>query len=154
MEAIRGEQCLLLTPWCENGPAVPCHSNWHEDGKGRGRKADDLYVAAGCYACHKWLDEGMASRDEKREVFHTAFPSARATRQFVFHFTDEILDVEKAPENIKATVYRILWPIFEMIGVNLGSHAVCKYALTWAWSNGITKYDKDHRGCWKNSMRF
>ena len=60
------------TPFCQGGPSVPCHSNWSEDGKGRGRKSHDLFVAAGCMDCHDWLDEGGESKEIKRDVFHRA----------------------------------------------------------------------------------
>jgi len=72
LDSAEGEECTLQTEWCngDSSTVVACHSNWSEDGKGKGQKADDLYVAYGCSECHRWLDEGSASRQEKREVFH------------------------------------------------------------------------------------
>lgn len=35
---------------------MPAHSNMQEDGKGRGQKADDCFVAASCQHCHDVLD--------------------------------------------------------------------------------------------------
>ena len=49
---------------------VGAHSNFLEDGKGKGQKADDCYVVGACFMCHKWLDEGKASAAAKRECFH------------------------------------------------------------------------------------
>lgn len=72
LAAAKGQDCALETEWCNHDPAtvVACHSNWQEDGKGMGQKADDFCIADGCSGCHRWLDEGPASEQEKREVFH------------------------------------------------------------------------------------
>lgn len=67
------EDCTLRVPGvCRNDTrtTVACHSNFGEDGHGKSIKADDIFVAFGCFHCHQWLDEGKASRDEKRDVFH------------------------------------------------------------------------------------
>jgi len=48
---------------------VWCHSNLYRHGKGKSIKAHDCFGATGCYACHAWLDQGKASRDEKEAVF-------------------------------------------------------------------------------------
>lgn len=72
-DAARGEDCQLRVPGiCNNNTetVVACHSNWQEDGKGTGHKAEDIFVAFGCLRCHIWLDEGRASDDEKRDIFH------------------------------------------------------------------------------------
>lgn len=72
-EAARDEDCTLLVPGvCQNNTqtTVACHSNYSEDGHGKGIKSDDIFVAFGCYHCHTWLDQGKASREEKRDVFH------------------------------------------------------------------------------------
>ncbi len=70
LKAIHGSKCRLRTAWCRNGPAVPCHSNWQEDGKGQGIKAHDWFVVAGCSECHRWLDEGPDGKQIRRDVFH------------------------------------------------------------------------------------
>lgn len=87
------------------------------------------------------------------EIFHGCFPDAR-DRPFVFAFSDEVQDEKKAAKQIKATVYRILRPLFTELGVLLGSHSIRKYASTWVRSNGIGKDDKDYRGRWKSTTRI
>lgn len=67
------EDCTLQVPGvCRNDTrtTVACHSNFGEDGHGKGIKADDIFVAFGCFHCHQWLDEGRAPNMEKRDVFH------------------------------------------------------------------------------------
>ena len=48
--------CTVESPYCNGREVVPCHSNMGDDGHGRGIKADDLFVAAGCGKCHDFLD--------------------------------------------------------------------------------------------------
>lgn len=72
-DAARGESCLLCVPGVCRGNSetvVACHSDWQEDGKGTGIKADDIYIAFGCVDCHSWLHSSGPSRDDKRDVFH------------------------------------------------------------------------------------
>ena len=82
------------------------------------------------------------------QPFHRFVPSARI-RPFVFGFSQETEDEDKAGNQAKALVYQILRPIIESLGVKLGSHLIRKYASTWVRSNGISKDDKDHHGRWK-----
>lgn len=73
LNAARGEDCTLRVPGVclnESDTVVACHSNSHEDGHGKGIKSADIYVAFGCARCHAWLDNGHATRDEKRDIFH------------------------------------------------------------------------------------
>lgn len=72
----RGQSCTLQIPAVCNGDittTVACHANFHEYGKGKSMKANDWAVCFGCASCHKWLDEGPVSRDEKRDAFYWAF---------------------------------------------------------------------------------
>lgn len=55
-----------------DGTVVAAHSNQSKHGKGRGIKASDQYVAALCYACHTWLDQGSASREAKVAMWDEA----------------------------------------------------------------------------------
>ena len=91
------------------------------------------------------------------EIFHGIVPEAR-DRPFVFAFTDDMDDIEKAAAQVKAKVYSVVRPLLDVIGLDidglLGSHSIRKYASTWVRSNGISKDDKDHRGRWKNSTRI
>lgn len=71
----RGQHCLLRVPGvCIGGTetTVACHSNLSIHGKGGARKADDEYHAAGCFACHRWLDQGSADGELKALTFMNA----------------------------------------------------------------------------------
>ncbi|MCG5538969.1 nuclease domain-containing protein [Halorhodospira sp. 9622] len=73
LDSARGRPCELRVPGvCQGGTetTVAAHSNWSEDGKAAGQKADDIFHARACAACHRWLDEGSAPDAEKRELFH------------------------------------------------------------------------------------
>jgi hypothetical protein len=48
--------CQIGSPCCTDGETVPAHSNAADDGKGRGIKADDIFCAAACHACHDFVD--------------------------------------------------------------------------------------------------
>jgi hypothetical protein len=41
----------------DDGTIVPAHSNSSVHGKGAHRKSDDLFHAALCCRCHRWLDQ-------------------------------------------------------------------------------------------------
>ena len=58
LNAAKGEECLIQSPYCNNDPdtTVACHSNEGDDGKGGSQKADDCFVAFGCSACHAFVD--------------------------------------------------------------------------------------------------
>lgn len=67
-----GQECLLrISGVCSFGTrtVVACHSNFAEHGKAGARKADDHYTVWGCADCHRWLDQGSASYEEKRRAF-------------------------------------------------------------------------------------
>lgn len=64
--AVRGFPCTLRVPdVCIGGTdtTVWCHSNDQLHGKGVGLKSHDCFGAAGCAACHKWID---STRDPER----------------------------------------------------------------------------------------
>ena len=72
----RDQACLLRVPGeCNNNPSttVACHSNLSEHGKAGARKADDQYHVHGCAPCHRWLDQGPATAEEKAARFMAAF---------------------------------------------------------------------------------
>jgi len=62
--------CIGYSPHgCE-----PAHANWSEYGKSMGRKADDVYHAAACHACHAELDQGkQLSREERLDYWRRGF---------------------------------------------------------------------------------
>ena len=72
LKAAKGQSCTIHSPWCNGNPetVVACHSNYHEDGKGAGQKADDIFVAFGCSDCHRWLDESHEDSEMKFRLFH------------------------------------------------------------------------------------
>jgi hypothetical protein len=80
--AARGRPCSMESPWCNHDPetTVFAHSNFAEDGKGIAQKADDLFGADLCSECHRWLDEGRASRETKRDTFHRAMKRTMRAR--------------------------------------------------------------------------
>jgi hypothetical protein len=76
LDAIKQLPCTFqIEDVCVGGPtSQPCHSNFAKHGKGKSLKAHDCYVAAGCDACHRELDQGhKLSRDERVELFQRAF---------------------------------------------------------------------------------
>lgn len=75
LAAARGRDCTLRIPgWCTSNPetTVACHANTSAAGKGMSIKAGDNAIAFGCAGCHRWLDTGPASADEKTIEFHRA----------------------------------------------------------------------------------
>lgn len=77
LSAAKGEDCTMNSPWCNYNPetVVAAHSNYQEDGKGMGKKSDDLFVAFCCSGCHDWFDgrirDGSTEAD-RRDAFHRA----------------------------------------------------------------------------------
>lgn len=78
-DSARGEMCTFeFDGVCNHNTetTVLCHSNDAEDGKGKGQKADDIYAAYGCSACHAFYDGGYVHRgwstDSVRAVFTRA----------------------------------------------------------------------------------
>jgi hypothetical protein len=75
LASANGEQCTIQSPYCNGSieTTVACHSILYEDGKGRGIKAEDIYIAYGCSACHDFIDgrnsEGY-SYLETKQFFH------------------------------------------------------------------------------------
>jgi len=75
-QAARGENCTVRFPGCENrrDTVVFCHSNYNEDGKGMGRKADDIYGVFACHHCHDVLDKRktiqLVTNEVIRDFFH------------------------------------------------------------------------------------
>ena len=51
----------------------PMHSNMQRHGRGMGHKSADHFHAAGCHECHKKIDSGMLSREEKEAMWLRAF---------------------------------------------------------------------------------
>ena len=56
----------------EDGTVVAAHSNEGIHGKGRGIKASDEFIAALCSCCHKNIDQGRMSKQERTEIWHNA----------------------------------------------------------------------------------
>lgn len=64
------------------GPCEPAHSNMMQHGKGKSHKADDVFNAHLCHACHVWLDQGIGmdptgtwtcDRADKQAMWRRAF---------------------------------------------------------------------------------
>lgn len=64
---------------CESdGPCEPAHSNMMDHGKGKSRKAHDVFHAHLCHRCHVWLDQGTG-----RDPTDT-YSGDRADKQLMF----------------------------------------------------------------------
>lgn len=74
LDAVYQIDCTLQIPGvCEGGPGEPAHSNQGRHGKGGSIKAHDCFVAAGCRACHRELDQGKRfTREEKADIWQRA----------------------------------------------------------------------------------
>lgn len=75
MEMAKNRPCLMLIPdVCNGNPetTVAAHSNWSEHGKSGARKADDVYTAWACSACHSHIDQGKAPAAEKKAAWLAA----------------------------------------------------------------------------------
>lgn len=71
----RGRYCLLRVPGvCIGGTetTVACHSNLSIHGKAGARKANDEFHVPGCFACHRWLDQGPTDGVLKAMTFMRA----------------------------------------------------------------------------------
>lgn len=73
LDSVYEIECQFGLPCCEGGQGEPAHSNQSRHGKGGSIKAHDCFVAAGCRACHRELDQGRTmSREEKFEAWQRA----------------------------------------------------------------------------------
>lgn len=73
LDACREENgmCLVNLPGCQGyGPTSPAHSNKAEDGKGRGQKADDCFVAKSCQHCHDAIDGRKKIKAFDQDTFY------------------------------------------------------------------------------------
>lgn len=72
----RGKPCIMqITPDCygvDGSTTVAAHSNELRHGKGRGLKSHDHYSVWACANCHRWYDEGKASKAGKQAAFGAA----------------------------------------------------------------------------------
>lgn len=76
-QSARGEYCSMMLSCCNGNPetVVFAHSNYSEDGKGAGQKADDIFGAYMCSACHDAYDHRnnlFPNDEEMRDNFHRA----------------------------------------------------------------------------------
>lgn len=72
--AIRDLECQFTDlPHCCSGQVTACHSNQLRDGKGKGIKAHDFRVAAGCPIAHFAIDQGKElTREERMQYWESA----------------------------------------------------------------------------------
>lgn len=54
---------------CEGGRGEPMHSNQSMHGKGASIKAHDVFIASGCRACHRAIDQGKDLTAEQRRHY-------------------------------------------------------------------------------------
>lgn len=74
LDMAKGRHCLLQS--FDGGhnieTTVAAHSNESRHGKGKSRKADDIYSVWACARCHTFFDFAGIPRDEARELFAVA----------------------------------------------------------------------------------
>lgn len=78
LNACRGQPCYLGVPGICLGDrgrdtVVPAHSNQQKHGKGMGIKSKDEFTVPACMACHAWIDQSSAPKDEKFAAWDAAF---------------------------------------------------------------------------------
>lgn len=76
LDLARGQPCQMRVPGVcnyDDSTTVSAHSNNSVHGHGRGIKAHDCFTADACSACHAWLDQGKASREEKDAAWRAGF---------------------------------------------------------------------------------
>lgn len=103
----RGQDCTMNVPGvCNYNPetVVLAHSNSMADGKGKGYKANDHSGVWACYACHTWLDQGKASREEKNAAFEAA----------QLRMIYRLADIASSPTVRQSTAAAAKWAIQEM----------------------------------------
>lgn len=103
-ELARGEDCTMMVPGvCSYNPetVVLAHSNSLADGKGMGYKSSDAEGVWACYACHSWLDQGKASREEKDRAFH------RAQLRMIQRLQDIVTSPTSKPDKAEAALWAL-----------------------------------------------
>ena len=76
LKAARGQECQVrIDGVCNNNPetVVAAHSNQYIHGKGGALKAHDIFVAWACSECHRELDQGQMSYDQKAHYWQRGF---------------------------------------------------------------------------------
>lgn len=74
-QSAKGEDCTFnVAGVCnyDKDTTVLCHGGWQGDGKGWGKKGDDLFSAMGCSSCHAWFDDKSNDESERLFYFHRA----------------------------------------------------------------------------------
>ncbi len=73
LASANGQSCSVRGPECKNDNTVVwAHSNYLEDGKGKGIKAHDIFGCYACASCHRWLDQSGDHKSVKYTAFHRA----------------------------------------------------------------------------------
>lgn len=70
LKAAKDQACVLCGSF---GSTVSAHCNMTEHGKGTGIKCPDSLVAWLCQDCHRRVDEGHCTKDERRLLWYRAF---------------------------------------------------------------------------------
>lgn len=60
---------LQIETVCDGGNGEPAHSNLAQHGKGRSRKAHDVFICSACRSCHRELDQGRMFDRQTKEVY-------------------------------------------------------------------------------------
>jgi hypothetical protein len=76
LNAAHGQQCMVQIPdVCNRNPetVVAAHSNQLLHGKGMGIKAHDCFIAWACSDCHREIDQGKMSKEDKNFYWQQGF---------------------------------------------------------------------------------
>ena len=82
-KSARGRKCQLNIPGVCNEnreTTVWAHCNSVATNKGFGIKSHDLFGCDACSACHYWLDQGRASKEDKESYFWPAMVRSLSAR--------------------------------------------------------------------------
>jgi hypothetical protein len=75
LKAAQGQSCMIRIPDVCNGnneTTVAAHSNWGH-GKGMGIKAHDCFIAWACSDCHREIDQGKMTKQDKQFYWQQGF---------------------------------------------------------------------------------
>ena len=71
LASARDAPCMYCDASGDYAGVVAAHANGL--GKGLGIKCPDYYVAFLCFECHTKVDQGMLSREDRDEIWYTAY---------------------------------------------------------------------------------
>ena len=97
-EWCKGRPCTLrLQGICQDNGRNTCGNHINSNWKGMGNKSPDIWIVIGCFACHRFIDEGWANSDMSEaerdaEILRALFETQGLflQRQFISINTNQI----------------------------------------------------------------